>query len=140
MAPAPPLDDEDSDEWGELGGLVLPPRFNPSGAGTGHSQIQAWTVEPSLIGTLLPGKLGRWGLDPPHQPLSPPWPGSFWGHTTEDGRRPMNNSTEPKQNRTTETRGLDEGLKETLLKEAGEIMLDQLYDKMACEGGPIPAR
>jgi hypothetical protein len=56
------------------------------------------------------------------------------------GRRPMNNSKEPKQNRTTETRGLDEGLKETLLKEAGEIMLDQLYDKMACEGGPIPAR
>jgi hypothetical protein len=52
----------------------------------------------------------------------------------------MNNSTEPKQNRTTETRGLDEGLKETLLKEAGEIMLDQLYDKMACQSGPIPAR
>jgi hypothetical protein len=52
----------------------------------------------------------------------------------------VNDSTETKQNRTTETRGLDEGPKETLLKEAGEIMLGQLYDKMACEGGPIHAR
>jgi hypothetical protein len=52
----------------------------------------------------------------------------------------MNDSTETSQNRTTETRGLDEGLKDLLLKEAGEIMLDQLYDKMAREGGPIPAR
>ena len=53
--------------------------------------------------------------------------------------RPMN--TKPKQNRTTETLGElinDEGLKETLPKEAGEMMLDKLYDKMAREGGPIP--
>ena len=49
-------------------------------------------------------------------------------------------NTKPKQNRTTETLGElinDEGLKETL-KEAGEMMLDKLYDKMAREGGPIP--
>jgi len=48
----------------------------------------------------------------------------------------MNKNTK-QQNSTTETRGLDEGLKETLAKEAGEIMLDQLYDKMAREGGPM---
>jgi hypothetical protein len=41
----------------------------------------------------------------------------------------MNKNTK-QQNSTTETRGLDEGLKETL----GEIMLDQLYDKMARNG------
>jgi hypothetical protein len=53
----------------------------------------------------------------------------------------MNDNTKPKQNRTSETLvAFDEGLKETLAKEAGEIMLDQLYDKMACEGGTIPAR
>jgi hypothetical protein len=46
----------------------------------------------------------------------------------------MNKNTK-QQNSTTETRGLDEGLKETLAKEATEIMLDQLYDKMAREGG-----
>jgi len=50
-------------------------------------------------------------------------------------------NTKPKQNRTTKTLGElinDEGLKETLPKEAGEMMLDKLYDKMAREGGPIP--
>jgi hypothetical protein len=53
----------------------------------------------------------------------------------------MNNNTKPKQNMTTETLGeLAECLKETLPKEAGEIMLDTLYDEMAREGGPIPAR
>jgi len=52
-------------------------------------------------------------------------------------------NTKPKQNRTTKTLGElinDEGLKETLPKEAGEMMLDKLYDKMAREGGPIPLR
>jgi hypothetical protein len=67
--------------------------------------------------------------------FSPALAGLFF----EERRRSVNNNTKPKQNRTTETLGeLDECLKETPLKEAGEIMLDRLYDKMAREGGPIP--
>jgi hypothetical protein len=51
----------------------------------------------------------------------------------------MNKNTK-QQNITTETRGLDESLKEILAKEATEIMLDQLHDKMAREGGQCSAR
>ena len=46
----------------------------------------------------------------------------------------MNKNTR-QQNITTETRGIDEGLKETLAKEATEIMLDQLHDKDGARGG-----
>jgi hypothetical protein len=46
----------------------------------------------------------------------------------------MNNNTS-KQNGTPEALGeFDERLREKLPKEAGEIMLDQLYDKMAQTG------
>jgi hypothetical protein len=45
--------------------------------GPGHSQIQIWTVELSLIGTFLPAKLQRVRNDP-HQAPGPP-PSGFLG-------------------------------------------------------------